>query len=411
MTRRLSAFALSLAVALAAAPVRAQQHDTTSSVAASSPDDDQGDGADPKRDDGFMAQLRRFAARTQIIERINGAIDGWYPRFGGMTRGSGFVVGPGYRTHVLDDRVLVDLSAAVSTKLYKAADARVRWAQPLHGRIEIWTDLRFEDYPQEDYFGIGRQSKRDTQTTYDFSSVDADARAVFNIAARAQAGARAAIVSPSIGRGTDPEYPSTQQVFTDAQAPGLAAQPRYVETAVFVDVDRRDTPGNPTNGGLYHASLAYWNDTTLQQFNFTRFDVNALQYIRLTPHAAHVISGRFGLSTLNNRPGDRVPFYFFPYVGGSDTIRSIDEFRFKDENAIWAGVEYTWTPFAHLSFAAFMDTGKVAHGWDEVSFADMTQAYGLGIRVHTAKQRLIRLDIGTGGGEGWRAFVKLGPSF
>ena len=388
MTRRLSAFALSLAV-LVAAPVQAQQCD----------------------DHSLMTRLRRLAHRTQIVERLNGTIDGWYPRLGGMTRGSGFVIGPGYRTRVFDNRVRVDLSAAVSTKLYTAADARVRWAQPGHGRIELWTDLRVENYPQEDYFGIGRRSTRDRQTTYDFSSRSADARVLVNIAPHAQAGARLAVVSPSIGRGADPEYPSTEQLFTDAQAPGLAAQPRYIDTTVFVDIDRRDTPGNPANGGVYHASFGYWNDTTLHQYNFARFDVTALQYVSLTADHVHVISGRFGLSTLNNAPGDRVPFYFFPYVGGADTVRSVEEFRFQDENAIWAGIEYTWTPFPYLSFAAFMDAGKVAHGWDEVNFAGMTQAYGVGLRIHTLKQRLVRLDIGTGGGEGWRAYVKLGPTF
>jgi outer membrane protein assembly factor BamA len=388
MTRRLSAFALSLAV-LVGAPIQAQQSE----------------------DHSFLAQLRRLARRTRIVERLDGTIDGWYPRLGGMTRGSGFVIGPGHRTHIVGDEVRVDLSAALSTKLYKAADARVRWARPLHHRLELWTDVRLEDYPQEDYFGIGRHSTPDTRTTYDFSSRSADARVVVNIAPRAQAGTRVAVVSPSIDRGTDPEYPSIEQDFTDVQAPGLAAQPRYVESAVFVDIDRRDTPGNPRQGGLYHASLAYWNDTTLHQYNFTRFDVTALQYVPLTADHAHVISGRFGLSTLNNAPGDRVPFYFFPYVGGADTVRSVDEFRFQDENAIWAGVEYTWTPFGYVSFAAFVDTGKVAHGWDEVSFADMTQAYGVGVRIHTSKQRLMRLDLGTGGTDGWHAYVKLGPGW
>lgn len=358
-----------------------------------------------------MDRVRRVGCETQIVERLNGTIDGWYPRFGGMTRGSGFVAGPGYRTHLLGNRVFVEMSAAVSTKVYKAADAHVRWAQALRDRLELWTDLRLEDYPQEDYFGIGRRSNRAAQTSYDFSSMTTGARVVLNVASHAQAGMRVGLVSPSIGRGTDPEYPSIEQMFTDAQAPGLAAQPRFVESAVFIDVDRRDQSGNPAHGGLYHASLAYWNDATLQQYDFMRFDVNALQYLSLTDDAEHVISGRFGLTTLNNAPGDRVPFYVFPYIGGSDTVRSLDEFRFRDENAIWAGIEYTWTPFAHLSFAAFMDTGKVAHGWDEVSFAGMTQAYGAGIRVHTAKQRLARIDIGAGGAEGWRAFVKLGPSF
>src|SRR5690606_35393074 len=64
--------------------------------------------------EGFVDRARRLADETQIIERLNGDVDGWYPRVGGMTTGSGFAFGPGYRMHVAAGRILVDLSAGVT---------------------------------------------------------------------------------------------------------------------------------------------------------------------------------------------------------------------------------------------------------------------------------------------------------
>src|SRR5687767_11082678 len=50
-------------------------------------------------DDGFVGKAKNWAEEIQLVERLNGDVDGWYPRLGGMTRGGGFAIGPGYRTH------------------------------------------------------------------------------------------------------------------------------------------------------------------------------------------------------------------------------------------------------------------------------------------------------------------------
>src|SRR5688572_32800300 len=64
---------------------------------------------EPASGDGFAAKAQDWAKKHQIMERLNGDIDGWYPRIGGMTRGGGFALGPGYRFHPMGGPVLVDL--------------------------------------------------------------------------------------------------------------------------------------------------------------------------------------------------------------------------------------------------------------------------------------------------------------
>ena len=119
-------------------------------------------------DDSFVDKLKNFAEDIQIVDRLNGDVDGWYPRLGGMTRGSGFALGPGYRTHLFGDRIFVELSAGVSTKGYQSADANVRWFQGFTDRVELWTDVRYEHFPQEDFYGLGLSAPIDSQTSYDF---------------------------------------------------------------------------------------------------------------------------------------------------------------------------------------------------------------------------------------------------
>src|SRR5688572_3582126 len=126
MTTRWLAVALGATV-LAGPPAYAQQ--TNDPVEKAEPTElkitaVQESSGDP--DVGFVAKMRRIAEEWQLEERLNGEIDGWYPRLGGMTRGSGFALGPGYRLHPFGGPIFVDVSAALSIKGYQAADANVR---------------------------------------------------------------------------------------------------------------------------------------------------------------------------------------------------------------------------------------------------------------------------------------------
>ena len=107
---------------------------------------------------GTITRLRTWASDIQLMGRLNGDVDGWYPRIGGVTRGSGFAFGPGVRMPLFGNALFLDMSGAISLKGYSALDARLRWLQVLDQRIELWTDLRFEDFPEEDFFGVGMDS-------------------------------------------------------------------------------------------------------------------------------------------------------------------------------------------------------------------------------------------------------------
>ena len=418
--RRLTVAVVSAAVIFGATAAAAQEPpplqataDTTTADTTTAPPAAQepGAGQDGSFFDRLKAKGEEIAEDTQIIERLNGDIDGWYPRLGGMTRGGGFAIGPGYRFHVTDDGIFVDASAGMSLKGYKAADLNVRWLQTLDDKFEFWTDFRYEDFPQEDFFGLGLDSAVDARTSYRFKSNDLSARAIFKPAEWFNVGGKLGYITPTIGAGTDKRYPSIEALFTDLNAPGLASQPDYVHSELFTEADFRDRRGNPASGGLYRASVGFIDDRGRGEFDHQRLDAFAAHYVPVAPSRRHILSGRLGLSYVNNDPGERVPFYFLPYVGGVDTIRSFREFRFKDENALWMGAEYRWVAFEHVSFVGFLDAGKVERDWNDIRFNGLKKGYGFGIRVHSNSQNFARLDFGTGGGEGWEVFLKLGPSF
>ena len=174
-------------------------------------------------------------------------------------------------------------------------------------------------------------------------------------------------MTPDIGAAPISNYPSTEQVFSDAEAPGLFEQPNFLHTTFFADVDYRDERGNAAQRRLLSRGDGILERRHPRSLRLQALRRNLLAVpCRSTPGKKHVLLGRFGVSYANNETGSRVPFYFLPYVGGVDTIRSFREFRFKDENALWMSGRIQLALMKFLSVAAFADAGKVAPDWQDI---------------------------------------------
>jgi hypothetical protein len=412
VTREAAAFIVASAL-MGATSLDAQSIDTPAGagIQAAAPHADDDDADESGRANSLIARLRSWVRDVQLLERLNGDVNGWYPRVGGITRGSGLAGGAGYRMPLFANALLADLSVALSTKSYTAVDAKLRVLQTPARRMELWTEFRAENFPQEDYFGTGMATSRATQTSYDFDNTDLRLRWI----ARPRPWARVTTVAGyrrlAISPGEDRNYPSIDDLFTDTTAPGLLAQPDFLHATVTGDIDYRDTGGNTTRGGFYRMSYGLWNDVTLNAYDFHRIDVEAVQFVPLTRSGRHVVSGRLGAAAVNGRGDNRVPFYFLAYVGGRDTVRSVAEYRYKDHDAVWLSGEYKWIPMPNLSISAFADAGQVSRDWHAVRARDLQMAYGVGVAVHSATQTIVRLNVGTGGGEGWQFFVSMRPLF
>jgi len=352
-----------------------------------------------------VEKVRRYVEDNPIVQKLSG--DGFYPRIGGLSAGSGLAGGGGYRRHLT--WLYADVSAAISTKVYVGVDAKVRWLSTIGNRLEAWTEFTFRDDTKDPFYGLGLRSPPAAVVDYAIQTRDASVRAVARPLPWIHLGSAIGYFRPAIRRGRDERIRSIEQVFEDVTAPGLAEQPTFLHGSVFAEIDVRDAPGFPSRGGLYRATYALWNDRTFNQYDFRRFDIEGSQFFAVS--SKDVIGMRLILSYANNAPGDRVPFYLLPSAGGGDTLRAFREYRFRDENAGVFNVElrHRVHPLVHL--AAFVDAAKVAHNWQDINPLEPKMSYGLGIRAGTANRMLLRLDAAAGGDEGARVFLKFTPAF
>ena len=349
-----------------------------------------------------VRKVRNFIENSPIVQRLKG--DGFYPRIGGLSAGSGLAGGGGYRQHL--NWAYVDVSAAISTKSYRGIDAQVRWVDT--SRFQLANLLTFRNNTQDDFYGLGNDTTDATRTDYGIRWTDFGARGSVRIVRGFRLGADIGYFIPAVRHGRDANLLSIAQIFSDATAPGLARQPNFEHHSVFAVSDSRDAEGFPRRGGFYRAAYAIWNDHSFGQYNFERFDITGSQFFSLPTKS--VVALRLALSYTNNEPGDRVPFYLLPYVGGGDTVRSFREFRFRDENAGVFNVELRHKVHSMVHVAGFLDFGKVAHNWQDITPTDLKKAFGVGLRAGTDAKTYFRLDVAHGDG-GTRVFLKFTPSF
>lgn len=356
-----------------------------------------------------LERMLLYVEQHRLIDRFTVA-DGWYPTFGGPITGSGFGGGVGYRKHLSQDKLFVDATARFTAKLYKELLAQVTYPAVEDGLVEFGGTAAWRDYPQEDFFGAGSDSIQENHTSYALQMTDVSAHGTLKPLAKLRLGGTLGFVSPTVDRGTDSRVPSIEELFTDASAPGLLQQPDFLYRNLFARLDYRDQAGNPRSGGLFTATYTWYGDRGLDRFSFRQLDAEAAHFFPIFDKK-RVIALRTRLVTTQTAAGQDVPFYFLPYIGGSRTVRGFEEFRFRDRNVFFMNVEYRWEVFSALDMALFVDAGDVGREWSDIEFGHLKKAYGVGFRFNTYKNVFLRLDIGTGGGEGIQYFFKFGRAF
>ena len=337
------------------------------------------------------------------MERFQEGFHGLHPILGGIRSGSGF----GGGTYVEAEGVRA--SGQVSIKGYQKYE--IRFTAP-----RIYNDLFFADfrathrnYPQERFFGIGQNSRKQDETNYRLEDTNYVGRFGLQPVKHVKAGVLAGWLDTNVGKGTFQRRPSIEQVFGADNTPALANQPDYFQTGLFFDADYRDQPGNPRSGGHYLASWTSFQDHKLSAYDFTQYDLEAQQYIPFF-NKRRVIALRAKSTLTQTADGQEVPFFMQSTLGGSEDLRGYREFRFRDRNMVVFNAEYRFEAFSGLDLALFGDAGQVAARPGELHFSDFQTAYGAGFRFNTAKSVFLRVDLGFSR-EGQHLFVKFGHVF
>jgi len=350
-------------------------------------------------------------ASGDLVSNRENRDDGPYVQTGQVTGAGWISLGPGYRKQFLDVAV-VDVSAAVSWRLYRAAQARLEIPHLAHDRLSVGAQVTYQDLLQVNYFGLGNQSQQSDRSAYRFNNLNvlgvASARPSPRLSVKARIGwVPRPDLSTATGRALT--VSNTMDKFSEISAPGITTESSFLHGDVSVAVDWRDHAGHPTHGGLYRATGAGYSDRSRTGHSFQRVEMEASQYVPLFTRQL-ILALRAWEVLSRTSSGQTIPFYMMPSLGGQNTLRGYYDYRFHDSDMQAFNAELRWSLFTHLDAAAFADAGKVASSVRALDFKNLRTSYGFGFRVHNAAATLVRLDVGHSG-EGWHMFVKLSDAF
>lgn len=355
------------------------------------------------REPGIIERAVIFADRRQGNGEFK---NGFYPDLWNMIPGAGWIsVGPGYRHWYAKDQVFVDASTAVSWRGYTTAQARFELPALVRSRAAVGSQVRWQDFTQVNFFGTGPESDPENRSGYRLRSQSLAGYAIVRPIETVGVGVQLGWLRPSVlprGGWFEGDRPDTRSVFPADPVYALEDQPTFLQRELSVTADTRDFPLHPASGGLYRAAVSTYDDSG-DVFSVRRYEAEGAHFVPVADSRV-VVALRGWLVASTSAPGQVVPFYLQPSLGGDNTLRGYADFRFHDRNLMVINAEGRIALMTHVEAAVFVDAGNVAPRVADLNLGK--RSYGAGLRLHTQRQVFARLDVARGD-EGWRLLFRV----
>ena len=332
--------------------------------------------------------------RLEMVDRFLNSTSSIYPFMGSALKGGGFAAGPGYR-HSFGDTGTFDAHLAWSIRGYKAAEATLGVPSFASNLVKVDVRTKWLDAPDVPFYGIGNDPTSDARRGFALTRKSVGAAARIHATDILHAGA----AFDAIGHETGP-------VVGDDL---FSAVTNYARSSVFAEIDWRSSPLYTRRGGLYRVDWSNYQQTNTGNSSFRRLDAEVRQFVPVL-RENWIIALRGLVSTTDTAPGQSVPFFLLPDLGGSDALRGYSAWQFRDRSRLLLSGEYRWTAGSLVDMALFIDAGNVGPRLRDISLKDLEITRGIGVTLHTPNATLTRIELARTS-EGMRVAMSMSPSF
>jgi len=341
-----------------------------------------------------------FYPRAQSIavgSRTAAGLRFWQPDIAGSRldlHASAFYSSAGYQYYdvqfgrVPHDGAALPLRATDGTDLYEIGARSGDWSREL----TLYGSLQYRRYTELEYFGSGPDSSEDAHSAFLAKGPLAELVAGYQFSPSLALRVRAGLFQPEVGSGEDALLPPVGDLFDDVAAPGLEDQPDFLTAGARLVLDLRDVPGAPHAGAFVSLHYARFDDREDDAFDFHRFSFDARGYVPLGARQRVLALRAYG--NFDRASGDaRVPFYLQQSLGGTQSLRGFQHFRFRGDELVLFQAEYRWEASPVVELAAFVDAGAVAATGTGVDLDDLETDWGLGLRLKNWRTVFLRFEV------------------
>ncbi|HEX9654822.1 MAG TPA: BamA/TamA family outer membrane protein [bacterium] len=258
----------------------------------------------------------------------------------------------------------------------------LRDPQLFSSRFGVQIEGLYQRLPDEDFFGIGNDSRRATETNYlqeeTYFMTELLAKPVRQVTFTAGV----SYSDVNIKDGRDPNKPSLQDssaVFFANAIPGLFGA-RMATFLFRIYRDTRDVTGNPNRGSETYFTYEYGRELGGSEFGYSKFTLDWRGYLDL--FYRRVIALRLHGEITDNIGEREIPFYRLGGLGGTDVFRGYRPTRFRDKDLLVAGAEYRYPIHGVADMIFFFEQGRVFGDiFDQFTFNGFKRAFGGGLRL------------------------------
>jgi hypothetical protein len=360
--------------------------------------------AQEARADNIAAEQARRAAESQPYEP--GGAERWaaalrreflaepaglYPYFASVYSGGGFTLGAGYR-QFFGDRTHWDAKGLYSIKSYKFIEFSTDSWGHASDRLDLHGRIGWRDATQVAYYGLGIDSP-EVRSNFRMKQVYLGGDLQVRPGGYTVFGAGATYEDYTLEEGAG-SFPSIEEIFNSATAPGLGASPTYVHIIGSGGIDWRPAAGYARRGGLYQITYHNFADRN-ETYSFDRVDGEVVQHLPILRE--NWVVSLHGLVQTTLDDDDVVPYFLLPSLGSGSTLRAYPSWRYRDRHSLLLSGEFRWIPNRlGIDMAIFYDMGKVTGRWDDLSLNGLKSNVGLGIRFHSPVATPLRVELAHG---------------
>jgi len=330
---------------------------------------------------------------TRISDVFLGGQMKWHAFFRSAYSGGGFTLGAGY-TQFVSPTNTIDTRGSITFSGYKRIESEFL-APVLFGRRGTLSAIGgWREATQVGFYGIGMTSTLDARTNYSFQQPYGSATLTVRPTRDllfVRGGFELTQWRQNPGSGDEP---SIETKYTPDTLPGLGAHPVYAHMTASVGIDSRPAIGYARRGGLFDVTYQDFTDPS-GDWGFRQLNYEVIQHIPLV-REAWVISLHGLLQDASAKSGEQIPFFMLPAIGGGDDLRAYASWRLRDNTSLLLQAEWRVIVNRFLDMAVFYDTGRVAHGVNDLKLKDLKYDLGLGFRFHGPMATPLRIELAKG---------------
>ncbi|MEP7028362.1 MAG: hypothetical protein ABI960_07195 [Candidatus Eisenbacteria bacterium] len=270
------------------------------------------------------------------------------------------------------------------------------------GEDDAWRGVHAEGAysfrPNTTFYGIGNESDRGMKSIWLDEEAKVDASAHFGRPVQHELRLLAGYSSISARSGFNAAsgVERLEENFTPAEVPFLLRGSRVYSFGVAAEVATLDNVRTPSRGVAARLGAQQFKAADTSDLDYRRYHLEARAYVPVFAER-RVLALRILHDWVDPASGSpAIPYYRLPESAEALRFNGYSSHRFVDRHLVLAQLEYRWWLSNKIYALVNANLGEVASTARRLRYADLHEAYGLGLRYGYSDRIAGRVDAAKG---------------